>query len=590
MRKRRRALSLVLALVLCMGMLVLPVGAASDEAVNAAEELYARGLFKGTGTDSDGLPIFDLDRTPTRNEAVTMLVRLLGEESEALSGTWQMPFTDVADWAKPYVGYAYAYGLTNGTSATTYSGSTTIDATQYLTFVLRALGYETGEDFDWNQAWVLSDAIGLTNGEYDADALYFTRGDVATISWRALSTAHKSESEPITPDPDTTESVGGEEQCTHVYNSLGLCSKCGTMYPYKVTEAYFEVKLTDKAYVQSKPYGDSEYYCFTESYIGKKFTVIGTTVNHYGNTWYQIARDLWICSDRCEVVAQKDFVQISGETSPSGRLQQGNNFGLRGIVETAVGKIVKIRGSIVDSSGNTVQEAICYPNATSNNLRYSINNDLIFDTLASGSYRYIVEVWTESEGGQTYTQLISSNFEIVGQTSTAGDGYVYGGRAFTVVPNLKAGYCFDQNAYPRFENSSGKNRGCTATAMCIAYSIYHDTELSPNNVAWSSGGTKWEYCTRYSDGERTYRGNTFTQAEALKAAYDCILSSKMPMIVGVNGYSSDHVVTIVGVAQDANRSSLTRNDFLIVDPYGGAIRTLAYFSSLDCEWALRVPI
>lgn len=41
MRKRRRALSLVLALVLCMGMLALPVGAASDEAVNAAEELYA---------------------------------------------------------------------------------------------------------------------------------------------------------------------------------------------------------------------------------------------------------------------------------------------------------------------------------------------------------------------------------------------------------------------------------------------------------------------------------------------------------------------------------------------------------------------
>ena len=50
MRKRRRALSLVLALVLCMGMLALPVGAASDEAVNAAEELYARGLFKGTAT------------------------------------------------------------------------------------------------------------------------------------------------------------------------------------------------------------------------------------------------------------------------------------------------------------------------------------------------------------------------------------------------------------------------------------------------------------------------------------------------------------------------------------------------------------
>lgn len=81
-----------------------------------------------------------------------------------------------------------------------------------------------------------------------------------------------------------------------------------------------------------------------------------------GTPGYQIARDLWSAATAVEVVAQKDFVQISGETSPSGRLQQGNNFGLRGIVETAVGKIVKIRGSIVDSSGNTVQEAICYPN------------------------------------------------------------------------------------------------------------------------------------------------------------------------------------------------------------------------------------
>lgn len=31
------------------------------------------------------------------------------------------------------------------------------------------------------------------------------------------------------------------------------------------------------------------------------------------------------------------------------------------------------------------------------------------------------------------------------------------------------------------------------------------------------------------------------------------------------------------------------SDFLIVDPYGGAVRTLSYFNSLDCGWALRVP-
>lgn len=49
----------------------------------AAQNLYELGLFNGTGTDTDGNPIFDLDRAPTRHEAVTMLVRLLGKGEEA---------------------------------------------------------------------------------------------------------------------------------------------------------------------------------------------------------------------------------------------------------------------------------------------------------------------------------------------------------------------------------------------------------------------------------------------------------------------------------------------------------------------------
>lgn len=37
-----------------------------------------------------------------------MLIRLLGEESEALSCTAYQPFTDVPDWALPYAAYAYS--------------------------------------------------------------------------------------------------------------------------------------------------------------------------------------------------------------------------------------------------------------------------------------------------------------------------------------------------------------------------------------------------------------------------------------------------------------------------------------------------
>ena len=41
-----------------------------------------------------------------------------------------MPFTDVANWAKPYVGYAYAHGLASGTSKTTFGGNEKVTAAQ----------------------------------------------------------------------------------------------------------------------------------------------------------------------------------------------------------------------------------------------------------------------------------------------------------------------------------------------------------------------------------------------------------------------------------------------------------------------------
>ena len=157
----------------------------SEDAETAAQSLYQLGLFQGAGTDASGTPDFALDRAPTRNEAVTMLVRLLGKETEAKSQTWSTPYTDVAEWAAPYVGYAYTNGLISGTSDTTYSGESITTASQYLTFVLRALGYSSDTDFQWDNAWELSDRLGITHGEYGA-ASDFTRGDIAIISSNAL--------------------------------------------------------------------------------------------------------------------------------------------------------------------------------------------------------------------------------------------------------------------------------------------------------------------------------------------------------------------------------------------------------------------
>ena len=187
-----RALALVLALAL------LSVSALAADFTGRADDLNALGLFQGSGTDENGSPVYGLDRAPTRAEAVTMLVRLLGKESEALAGDWDVPFTDLSGasaWALPYVGYAYANGLTLGETDTLFGTGNLCSAQMYCTFVLRSLGYsdtaaDAGDaDFTYAEAVDAACALGLLDpvtaqGE-------FLRDEVVAVSYAALATPIK---------------------------------------------------------------------------------------------------------------------------------------------------------------------------------------------------------------------------------------------------------------------------------------------------------------------------------------------------------------------------------------------------------------
>jgi len=160
------------------------VGAYTQEQKDAADELYQLGLFYGTDSG------YELDRSVSRQEAVAMLVRMSGKENAALSGLYRSDFTDVALWAQGYVGYAQAVGLTAGYDATHLGADDTVTAQQYLTFVLRALGYsDISGDFTWSDPWPLAQSLGLaSSGEFGDD---LTRGDVVLISQRALDVSLK---------------------------------------------------------------------------------------------------------------------------------------------------------------------------------------------------------------------------------------------------------------------------------------------------------------------------------------------------------------------------------------------------------------
>ena len=184
---KKKLLSGLMACLVAVSLCVPAMAADLDYATRAADALHAAGLFNGTGVDAAGKPIYELERTATRAEGVTMLVRVLGKEQEANAGHYQTPFTDVPAWARGFVGYAYENKLTSGVSASEFGTNMTVSATQYLTFVLVALGYEKGVDFAWNTSYELAEALGIIEeGEWRNNER-FTRGDMVVTCgepWR----------------------------------------------------------------------------------------------------------------------------------------------------------------------------------------------------------------------------------------------------------------------------------------------------------------------------------------------------------------------------------------------------------------------
>ena len=184
----KRKLRMVLASVLAVASVAMTAGAASYD--NCADRLSDLGLFQGTG---DG---YELDRAPTRAEAATMLVRLLGAEAEAQKLEYTAPFTDLSDWQKPYVQYLYDNGLTNGATATTFEPEGACSAQMYTTFLLRALGYSdaAGGDFAYSGAVDFGESIGLVDIA-NCNETNFLRDHVAAMSLTALNTAVKDDAD-----------------------------------------------------------------------------------------------------------------------------------------------------------------------------------------------------------------------------------------------------------------------------------------------------------------------------------------------------------------------------------------------------------
>jgi hypothetical protein len=163
----------------------------SATAEQMAAELKAWGLFRGVSDQS-----FDLYRAPTRTEALVMLIRVQDAEEVALAGSWQHPFADVPDWADKYVGYAYEKGLTKGVSDVLFGANDKASAGMYLTFMLRALGYnDAAGDFSWEHPYDLAKQTGMLNEMVNTGS--FWRRDAVIVSYYALDCVMKGGAETL---------------------------------------------------------------------------------------------------------------------------------------------------------------------------------------------------------------------------------------------------------------------------------------------------------------------------------------------------------------------------------------------------------
>lgn len=153
-----------------------------------AEALSVLNVLRGSGGD------LMLGRYAERVEGAAMLVRLLGVEEYALNSNNPHPFTDVPDWANPYVGYLYQNGFAKGIGNNEYGSAQYIDEKSYLTFLLRALGYsdKNGRDFTWDTVYSTALKAGLLEpGEEASTGRLIKRERMSQLSWRAMFLNHK---------------------------------------------------------------------------------------------------------------------------------------------------------------------------------------------------------------------------------------------------------------------------------------------------------------------------------------------------------------------------------------------------------------
>ena len=195
MRNLKRALSLALASVMLLGMMVVGSSAKGiDDFTDKAEIVNqdavavtsAIGMFEGYEDGS-----FGPENVVTRAEMAVIITRILyGNNLNVDQFKGLNTFTDVPEWAEPYVAACYTNGITSGYDKVTYGGNDTVTTGSGCLMLLKALGYfQYSSDFgsDWQLATVSQgNKIDLFDDVDSGVREAMTRNDLAQLVLNTL--------------------------------------------------------------------------------------------------------------------------------------------------------------------------------------------------------------------------------------------------------------------------------------------------------------------------------------------------------------------------------------------------------------------
>lgn len=197
----------------------------------AAEQLQGLGLMWGTERG------FALEEAVTREQAATMVVRLMGEnvQQDGTEFFQKSSFTDIqGSWARNLIACAAEKGYVKGVSETAFEPERGVTGQEFATMLLRAFGYAAEPD----TAYEMGIAAGMLLNNYSKAAVEqadyaLIRSDMANICNGALF-AKTADGEPVA-DMLMAKGKFTEEQWKNVMTEEGKQQK-NTGFAWELNE------------------------------------------------------------------------------------------------------------------------------------------------------------------------------------------------------------------------------------------------------------------------------------------------------------------------------------------------------------------